>query len=502
MDRTSTPTDPADLGAAEARRLIARKALSASELAEACITRVEAVDHAVNALVARDFDGLRAGAWAADKALSSGADLGPLHGLPFGVKDMIDVAGLPTTFGSELFRDNIAKKDDAMVAAMRGAGAIPMGKTNNPEWSAGGNTRNRVYGATANPHDLTRTCAGSSGGSAAGLAAGYFPLATGSDTGGSLRNPAAFCGVVGYRPSPGVVPGNTRGIGYFPLSTSGPMGRNVEDTALMLSVLARPDMRDPYTAVVDGRTAWDPARFATLPRCDLSSLRVAFTEDYGFAPTEGIVRDHFRRVVPQLAPLFGTADEGTPDCADADRIFSVLRGILFVATHGKRLDDHPEQVGPNVTENVREGRSFTPDNIAEALSMQGAYHQRWQIWFESHDFVISPAVTISPRDWHELYPTEIDGVATKSYYHWLAMAYASTVAGHPSITIPCGTDANGMPFGLQIVGRRYDDLGVLAVAAELEAIIAGISDLAPKGPDIAALKSAGRLSDVEGFLSL
>ena len=496
------PTDPAELGAVAARRLIARKALSAVELAEACIARVEAVDHAINALVARDFDGLRAGARAADAALASGAPLGPLHGLPFGVKDMIDVRGLPTTSGSELFRDNIATRDDAIVAAMRGAGAIPMGKTNNPEWSAGGNTRNRVYGATANPHDLTRSCAGSSGGSAAALAAEFFPLATGSDTGGSLRNPAAFCGVVGYRPSPGVVPGDTRGIGYFPLSTSGPMGRSVEDAALMLSVMARPDMRDPYTAVVDGRTAWDPTRFATLPHRDLCTLRVAFTEDYGFAPTEGIVRDHFRSVAPQLAPLFAAADDGTPDCTGADRIFSVLRGILFVAMHGKRLDSHPDQVGPNVTDNIHEGRSFTADDIAQALTMQGAYHQRWQSWFETHDFVISPAVTISPRDWHELYPASIDGVATSSYYHWLAMAYASTIAGHPSITIPCGHDANGMPFGLQIVGRRHDDLGVLAVAAELEAVIAGITDLAPRRPDIAALRAAQPLSQVEGFLSL
>ncbi|MBT9385317.1 amidase [Pseudooceanicola sp. CBS1P-1] len=496
------PSDPAELGAIEARQLIARKALSAKELAEACIARTEAVDHAVNALVARDFDGLLAGAEAADAAQARGEVQGPLHGLPFGVKDMIDVKGLPTTFGSELFRDNIAVKDDAIVAAMRAAGAIPMGKTNNPEWSAGGNTRNRVYGATANPHDLTRTCAGSSGGSAAGLSAGYFPLATGSDTGGSLRNPAAFCGVVGYRPSPGVVPGNTRGIGYFPMSTSGPMARSVADAALMLSVLARPDMNDPYTAVVNGKTAWDPASFANLPRRDLSSLNVAFTEDYGFAPTESIVRDHFRKVVPQIAPFFGTVEDGTPDCSHADRIFSVLRGILFVSTHGKRVDAHPDQVGPNVTENVIEGRSFSPDDISEALVMQGSYHFRWQKWFETHDFVISPAVTISPRDWHELYPAEIDGHKTSSYYHWLAMAYASTIAGHPSITIPCGTDANGMPFGLQIVGKRYDDLGVLAVAAELEAIIAGLSDLAPKGPDIAALKAAGPLSAVEGFLSL
>ena len=496
------PTDPADLGAAEARRLIARRALSALELTEACIARVEAVDHAVNALVARDMDGLRAGARRADAAQAAGEPLGALHGLPFGVKDMIDVAGLPTTFGSELYAGNIATRDDAIVTAMRAAGAVPMGKTNNPEWSAGGNTRNRVYGATANPHDLTRTCAGSSGGSAAGLAAGYFPLATGSDTGGSLRNPAAFCGVVGYRPSPGVVPGDTRGIGYFPLSTSGPMARNVEDTGLMLSVMARPDMRDPYTAVVEGRTAWDAGAFARLPRRDLSSLRVAFTEDFGFAPTEAIIRAHFRTIVPRIAPLFARAEEGTPDCAGADRIFAVLRGVLFVAQHGARLDAHPDKVGPNVTENVHEGRGFTADDIAGALAMQGAYHQRWQDWFETHDLVISPAVTISPRDWHELYPARIDGVATQSYYHWLAMAYASTIAGHPSITIPCGTDANGMPFGLQIVGRRYDDLGVLAVAAELEAVIAGIADLAPRGPDIAALRAARPLSEAEGFLSL
>lgn len=498
---TQSP-DLADLGAIEARRMIARRQISAQDLAQACIARVEAVDHAVNALVARDFEGLIKGAKAADEAVARGDKLGALHGLPFGVKDMIDVKGLPTTFGSELFRDNIAAKDDAIVAAMRRAGAIPMGKTNNPEWSAGGNTRNRVYGATANPHDLTRSCAGSSGGSAAALACGYSPLATGSDTGGSLRNPAAFCGVVGYRPSPGVVPGNTRAIGYFPLSTSGPMARNVADTALMLSVLARPDMMDPYTAVVGGRTAWTPDSFTRLPRVDLSSLKVAVTEDYGFAPTEGMIRDHFRKITLQLAPLFGQCDEGTPDCSHADRIFSVLRGVLFVGMHGKRMDAHPEQVGPNVTENVIEGRSYSADDIAEAMTWQGAYHHRWQQWFETHDFIISPAVTISPRDWHELYPEEIDGQKTKSYYHWLAMAYASTLAGHPSITIPCGRDANGMPFGLQIVGRRYDDLGVLAVAAELEAVIAGIPDLAPNRPDIAALQAAPALADADGFLSL
>ncbi|KAA2311576.1 amidase [Pseudooceanicola sediminis] len=498
---TSLPTSPADLSATEARDLIGRRALSSKELAEACIARVEAIDHAVNALVARNFETVLAGAKDADESLAKGDPLGPLHGLPFAVKDMIDVTGLPTTFGSELFAGAIAKGDDPIVAAMRRAGGLPLGKTNNPEWSAGGNTRNRVYGATANPYDLTRTCAGSSGGSAVALACGYAPLATGSDTGGSLRNPAAYCGVVGFRPSPGVVPGQSRGMGFIPLSTSGPMARNVADAGLMLSVLARPDARDPYTTVIDGQTSWDPAGFAALPRRDLSSLRVAMSEDFGFAPTEALVRRQFRKATAALAPFLGRAEETTPDCTGADRIFAVLRGVLFVGQHGARLDAHPDKIGPNVTENVIEGRSFTADDIAWALSQQSAFYLRWQDWFRDWDVIVTPAVTISPRDWHELYPAEIDGVATQSYYHWLAMAYASSLAGHPSITIPCGHDENGMPFGLQIIGRRHADRDVLAVAAEVEAVLAGLSDFAPKGPDLAALAAARPLSESEGFLS-
>ena len=483
-------TNPADLTAVEARQLISRKQLSPVELADACIARTETINPAINAVVSWDFERMRTDAHKAEDAVMKGGPLGAVHGLPFGVKDMIDVVGLPTTFGSELFKDNIATKDDAIVAAMRRAGAVVLGKTNNPEFSAGGNTVNTVYGPTGNPHDPSKSAAGSSGGSAAALATGMAPLCTGSDTGGSLRNPAAFCGIVGFRPSPGVVPGDTRGMALMHLSTSGPMARSVADTALMLSVMARPDQLDPFSAVLDGHNLWDPADFGRLPRRDLTSLKVAFTEDFGFALTEKLVRRAFRKRMDLLAPFFGAVDETVPDCHDADRIFAVLRAVMMLGAHHANTLKFPGRYGPNIMANVEEGLSYSALDVADAMNRQGVYYRSWQRFFDTYDYILSPAVTISPRDWHELYPAEIDGVATQSYYQWLAMGYASTIAGHPSITIPMGLDEKSMPFGLQIVGKRNDDLGVLAVAAEIEAIVAGDSEFCRPKPDLDALKSA------------
>lgn len=492
-------TDPADMTATQARALIGRRALSPLELADACIARTQAVNHAVNAVVAHDFGRLREEARAAEAMVAAGGPLGPLHGLPVGVKDMIDVSGLPTTFGSPLFKDNIASRDDAIVTALRGAGAVILGKTNNPEFSAGANTINAVHGATGNPHDPMKSAAGSSGGSAAALATGMAPLCTGSDTGGSLRNPAAFCGVVGFRPSPGVVPGDTRGMAMMAISTSGPMARTVADAALMLAVLARPDPSDPYTAVIEGRTLWEPARLAQPPRRDLSSLRIAVTPDFGFAMTESIVRRAFAARVERLAGLFAVTEEATPDCAGADRIFAVLRAVSMLGAHHANTLRYPGRFGPNIVANVEEGLRYSALDVAEAMTAQGAYHRRWQRFFAGWDYVLSPAVTIAPRDWHELYPAQIDGAPTQSYYHWLSLAYAATLAGHPAITIPLGRDETGMPFGLQIVGRRHDDLGVLSVAAEIEAALDGDAAFGAPTVDLAALTAAAPLSSVPGF---
>jgi amidase len=492
--------EPADLSAIEARQLISRRQLSPVELAKSCIGRIGRINHAVNALVAHDFERTLAEARQAETAVMAGQPLGPLHGLPISVKDMIDVKGLPTTYGSEIFKDNVAIKDDAMVAALRAGGAVILGKTNNPEWSAGANTRNAVYGVTPNPHDLSKTCAGSSGGSAAALACGMSPLATGSDTGGSLRNPAAYCGVVGFRPSPGVVPGDTRGMGLIPLPTSGPMARTVADAALMLSVQMRPDRLDPWTSVIAGKTQGDPADFRRLPRVDLGVLTFAFSEDFGFAMTEKLIRESFRKKIARLENHLVALDEKHPDCSGADRAFAVLRAVMFLGFHHSLIQKYPDKVGPNVRANVEEGLSYTALDAADAFNLQTKLYRNWQRFFETTDYLLTPAVTISPRDWHELYPAEIDGVPTKSYYHWLAMAYASTLAGHPSVTIPAGRDGLGMPFGLQIIGRKGDDLGTLVVAAEMEAIFAGDDELRPVRPDLDALAKAPPIREAEGFL--
>ncbi len=480
-------TDPCDLSAVEARRQIGAKRLSPVELLESCIARIEAVDHAVNAVVARDFDRARAAASAAEQAVMRGEALGVLHGLPVGIKDLEETAGLRTTFGSVQHRDHIPARDDRVVACLRAAGAIVLGKTNTPEFGAGANTRNSVYGATGNPFAPHLSAAGSSGGSAVALATGMMPIASGSDTGGSLRNPAAFCGIVGFRPSPGVVPSEKHGRGWSALSVNGPMARDVPDTALMLSAMTANDTRDPLSA--------GPVDCWPLRPVDLSRLRVAFTADFGFAPVERVVRDLFAARADLLRPFFARAEDATPDCSGADDAFAVLRAIGFLASHAEAVRTRPQDVGPNVRANVEEGLRYTAADVARAELAQTAIYRRWQTFFATTDVLITPAIAITPRPWRELAPTAIDGVPTRSYYHWLALPYAVSLVGHPAVCVPAGVDAAGMPFGLQIIGPRGGDAFVLAVAAALA------EALPPRPlPDIAALRAAPPIAQMPGFL--
>lgn len=491
---------PCDLTAREARALIGRKRLSPVELVESCIARIEAVDHAVNAMVARDFDRACLAAREAEEVVTRGDALGALHGLPFGVKDLEEVAGLRTTWGSPIYRDHIPTRDQLIVANVRRAGGIVLGKTNTPEWGAGANTRNAVYGATGNPFDPTRSAAGSSGGSAVALATGMVPIATGSDTGGSLRNPAAFCGIVGYRPTPGLVPSEKRALGWNPLPVQGPMARNVPDVALMLSAIATNDPVDPLATTIFSRRVRTPEEFYPLRRIDLSSLRVAITPDFGFAPTERHVREVFAEKCGLFRHVFASAADVTPDCAGADEAFEVLRGLNFLASQLERVRTRPNDVGPNVRANVAEALRYTAEDAARAQVLQTNMYRRWQDFFESVDVILAPSITISPRPWRELYPAEIDGKPTRTYFHWLAMAYAVTLVGHPAISLPVGTDRHGMPFGLQIVGPRGGDAFVLSVAAELEALLAGDPRMARPEPDLARLQAAPPISGMPGFI--
>ena len=289
--------------------------------------------------------------------------------------------GLRTTFGSPIFRDHVPTADERIVAAVRSAGAIVLGKTNTPEFGAGANTRNAVYGATGNPFDPTLSAAGSSGGSAVALATGMVPICSGSDTGGSLRNPAAFSGIVGFRPTPGLVANERRGLGWNNLSVAGPMARTVPDLCLLLSTMVSDDPRDPLATTVHGRTVRRPEDFAVPARIDLSRLRVAVTPDFGFAPTERHIAEVFAEKTGLFRHVFAHAEEATPDCTGADEAFEVLRAIGFLASHAEKVRTRPQDVGPNVRANVEEGQRYSAADVARAQSLQTMLYRRWQNFF-------------------------------------------------------------------------------------------------------------------------
>jgi amidase len=357
-----------------------------------------------------------------------------------------------------------------------------------------------VYGATGNPFDPTRSAAGSSGGSAVALATGMVPICSGSDTGGSLRNPAAFCGIVGFRPTPGLVSNERRGLGWSNLSVAGPMARTVPDLSLLLSAMVSDDARDPLATTVHGHTTRRPEDFARPGHIDLSRLRVAITPDFGFAPTERHISDVFAEKTGLFRHVFARAEDTTPDCAGADEAFEVLRAIGFLASHADKVLNRPQDVGPNVRANVEEGLRYTAADVARAQVLQTVLYRSWQDFFRDWDVILTPSITISPRPWRELYPLEIDGNPTRTYFHWLALAYAVTLSGHPAVSLPVGLDRHGMPFGFQIVGPRGGDAFVLSVAAELEALLAGDPRTARPVPDLARLKAARPISEMQGFL--
>ena len=474
-------SDLLDRTARDLRALIGRKAISPVELFDACRDRIERVDPAVNAMVARDFERGRKAAEEAEAAIMRGDRLGLLHGLPVAIKDLTLTEGLRTTFGSLIYKDNVPKHDELLVRRLRAAGAIVIGKTNSPEFGAGANTVNRVYGATVNPFDTTRSCAGSSGGSAVALATGMAPLATGSDMGGSLRTPASFCGVVGHRTSPGAVPTDQRPYGWNPLSVDGPMGRDVPDAALLMAAMVGASDDDPLAQ------ALDPQTFARLREIDLGSLRVAFSADLGGVPVARDVREHFKSCAGHLEALFAAAEWRDPDFGDVHPTFEALRAVAFADIYGDYVARHRKHAGPNVIANAEYAKSVTVRDVGRAHAEQTALFRRFQSFFDDFDVLICPAASVVPYPVEDVYVAAIDGEKLPSYITWISITYAITLTTHPSTVIPCGLGPSGMPFGLQIVGRNRDDAGTLAVAAALETALAADPEYRRPLPDIAAL---------------
>lgn len=465
------------------RRLIGAREISPVELIEACIARIERFDPAVNAIAARDFARAREQARAAERAVLRREPLGPLHGLPLGVKDLQDTAGLLTTCGNVRLRGHVPTTDNTMVARLRAAGAIVLAKTNVPDMGAGANTRNPVWGATGNPFDPDLNAGGSSGGSAVGLALDLFPIATGSDTGGSLRIPAAMCGVVGLRPSPGLVGNTARPLGWSVLSVLGPMGRNVADTALLLSAACGFEPQDPLSMPAE------PRDFRLLAPVDPSRLRIGTTEDFGTCAVDPAIRQVFRDRIEALRPFVGCIEPVPFALDEADRCFDILRAESFVAAFADTVRDAPETLGPNVRANLEIAERITLAERAWAHLAQTRIARRFADAFAHYDLIVSPTTPVSPFPWTQLHATEIDGRTMRNYYHWLALTYVVTLATNPALALPCGLDHRGMPFGLQVIGPLRGDAGLLAAAQALEQVFAGRPALARPLPDPAPLRT-------------
>ncbi|MBM3524183.1 MAG: amidase [Alphaproteobacteria bacterium] len=470
-----------DLSAVELRRLIGAKQISPMELLASCEARIARINPTLNAVTATCWDRARAEARATETKIRRGETLRPLEGLPLGVKDLNETEGLRTTWGSPIFKDYVPAKDERMVAACRAAGAIVVGKTNVPEFGAGANTNNPVYGPTRNPFDTARICGGSSGGSAVALATSMLPICTGSDTGGSLRTPAAFCGVVGFRVSPGVVPTERRPLGWTIISVQGPMGRDVADTALLLSAQVNADGADPHSHGVD------PALLRPPVLADLGSLRLAVSSDLGFAIVDKRIRSAFEDRVKRISGWFKDCAWADPDMAEADHVFEVIRAQNFLASHLDNYRNRRHLLGPNIVANVEQGLGYSAVDVAQAHARQTKIFRGFQEYFRAHDVLICPAVTIPPFPVEQLYAEEVDGVKMRTYFHWLSMAYGVTLTGHPAITIPCGLEPTGTPMHLQIVGPHGGDAKVLSVALALEKAMAGDPALRRPMPDLAKL---------------
>lgn len=458
--QSSTPV--CFLSAVEMARLIRTKKMSAREALAEHLKQIERVNPKVNAIVTLVPELAAAAAAKADELQAHKGKLGPLHGLPVAHKDLVETRGIRTTFGSPLYKDYVPAENDLIVDRLQSAGAITIGKTNTPEFGAGSQTFNTVFGATHNPYDLSKTCGGSSGGAAVALACGMVPVADGSDTGGSLRNPAAFCNVVGFRPSIGRVPNPKAAFGWSTLSTSGCLGRSVGDLALALSAIAGPDARAPLSIQEPG------ARFAHPLDRSFKGVRVAWFKDFGGAPFDARVRaivDGHRKTFESLGCI---VEQAEPDFTLAEIAFRGLRAWNTANSYGARLKEHPEAFKDTLKGEIEEGLRMTAMDVARCETAHGQLWRKFQAFLEKYEYFVLPTTQLPAFDINIPYPAEIGGVKFANYIDWMKSCWYISATGNPSASVPGGFTAEGLPVGVQIVGRDRKDFSVLQMAQAFE----------------------------------
>ncbi len=433
--------------------------LSARELLEAHLDRIDEVNPTVNAIVTFAIDRAHDDAMRADEAHARGESLGVLHGLPIAHKDLADTAGIRTTMGSPILADNVPLVDELVIERLRAAGCVTLGKTNTPEFGAGSHTFNRLFGVTRNPHDPSRSAGGSSGGAAAALASGMVPIADGSDLGGSLRNPASFCGVVGLRPGPGTVPSWPSSDPWDPLATEGPMGRCAADVALLLSAMAGPHPLVPLRGT-DGP-------FGPLGR-SLVGVRIAWSPDAGGLPVERAVQQALAGVPERLGAHGCVVVDVFPDLRGASRVFQTLRAVGFERNLGLLYDERPYDLKDTIRWNIELARSLSASDVGVALRDRGSLQERVRRFFERYDVLALPTAQVVPFPVELEWVREIEGVPLDNYLQWMQSCTDITVTGCPAISVPGGFTPDGLPVGLQLVAPPGGELQLLQLAHALD----------------------------------